>query len=104
LYPSSPAQDWVPRVLSDGVRLNAERNPAFKSAITSLNSGPLAVITGVAIACKQASLIRTGPGTRKQSPSWVILESRRGRFLNNNYDFTKKMEFARMLCPKEEEF
>jgi hypothetical protein len=72
--------------------------------MTSRNSGPLAVMTGVAIACKQASLMRTGPGTRKQSPSWVMIVSRRGRFLNNIYDFTIKIEFARMLCPKEEDF
>ena len=94
LYPSSPDHDCVPRVRFEGVRLNAVRNPALRSAMTSLNSVPLAVITGVAIACKHASLIRTGPGTRKQSPSCGMIESRRARFLNSIYDFVSRNEFA----------
>jgi len=56
----------------EGAKLNAYLRPLFKSAITSRNSEPLAVMVGVDIASKHALLILTGPGTKKQSPVYAI--------------------------------
>ncbi len=73
LKSSSPDQDWVCFSGLEGVRLNAYLKPEFSSAITSRNSFPRAVMTGVAIASRQFWFMRTGPGTKKQSPRYSAI-------------------------------